>query len=165
MSVFDLWLPILLAGLAVHIASTLAWVVLPHHKPEWKRLDVEDEIQDWLDAKGVAAGQYLFPHTHSSEEMASPEFKAKMEGKCRGMLVLWPKPPSMGVNIGLTILFFMLTSFVIGYLASNGVAAGAEFMNVFQFTAIAHDFRTVGGRDFYAARAGALSASNCSGVL
>ena len=44
MRVFDLTLPVLLSGLATHILSTLAWMVLPHHKPEWKVLAVQDEL-------------------------------------------------------------------------------------------------------------------------
>lgn len=41
MSVFDSRLPILLPGLATHIVSVLAWAVLPHHKPEWKKRPVQ----------------------------------------------------------------------------------------------------------------------------
>lgn len=133
MSVFDLWLPILATGIATHIASTLAWTVLPHHKPEWKKLPVEDELQDWLDAKNVPAEQYLFPHTHDAEEMQSDEFKNKMQNKCRGMLVLWPQPVSMGAAIGKTLAFFFVAAFMVGYLASLASLDGS-FMDVFRFT-------------------------------
>jgi hypothetical protein len=32
--VFDLWMPIVLSGIAVFIVSALAWTVFPHHKKE-----------------------------------------------------------------------------------------------------------------------------------
>ncbi|MEM8864431.1 MAG: hypothetical protein AAGF31_02660 [Planctomycetota bacterium] len=133
MTVYELWLPILLGGLAVHVASTIAWIVLPHHKPDWQKLPVEDEFQDWIAERGVPAGQYLVPHATDGAEMQSDAFQEKMQGKCRGMLVLWSTPPNMGANIGLTLAFFMVSTFVIGYLASLGVPRGAEFLDVFQF--------------------------------
>jgi hypothetical protein len=132
MSVFDLWLPILLSGLATHVISTLAWMVLPHHKPDWKKLPVEDEFQDWLDEKGVSPDQYLFPHTHDPKEMKSDSFKQK-QGKCRGMLVLWSTPPNMGVNIAQTLAFFFVAAFLIAYVASLGLSKGASFLDVFRF--------------------------------
>ena len=62
MSVFDLWLPILLAGLATHVFSTLAWTVLPHHKPEIKGLgDKEEELMDLVERSGLACGHVPVP--------------------------------------------------------------------------------------------------------
>ena len=134
MSVFELWLPILLSGLATHVISTLAWMVLPHHKPEWRKLPVEDEFQDWLDQKEVAPNQYIFPHSDDPAEMKSDSFKQK-QGKCRGMLVLWPTPPNMAVNIAQTLAFFFVAAFLIAYLASLGLSKGSSFLQVFQFVA------------------------------
>lgn len=133
MSVFDLWLPILATGIATHIASTIAWMALPHHKPEWRKLPVEDELQDWLDSKNVAAEQYLFPHTHDPEVMKSEDFQHKMQSKCRGMLILWPEPVNMGAAIGKTLAFFFVAAFMIGYLTSLASLDGS-FMDVFRFT-------------------------------
>lgn len=137
MVVYELWLPILLAGLATHVAATLAWTVLPHHKPEWGRVNSEDELLDWLAAKGVPPGQYLFPYAEDGAEMKSETYQEKSKGKCHGMLFVWPRPANMGLNIVLTLTFFLVTSFVIGYLASNGLERGATFMNVFQFVTTA----------------------------
>jgi len=136
MTVWELWLPILLTGLATHILSTIAWTVLPHHKPEWKKLPVEDELIEFIDTKNVPADQYIFPFSQDPQEMKSEQFKAK-QGKCRGMLVLWPTPPHMGQAIGLTLAFFFVAAFVIAYLASLGLPRGASFLDVFQFVTTA----------------------------
>lgn len=125
MTVFDLWLPILLTGLATHIASTIAWMALPHHKPEWQKLSAEDELLGLLSDRQVPAGQYLFPWAHDGAEMNSPEYKTKV-ATCRGTLILWPSPPNMGKAIGLTLGFFMLTAFLIGYLAATAFRPGVE---------------------------------------
>ena len=142
MSVLDLWLPILLAGLATHFASVAAWMVLSHHKPEWKGLDAgvggaEDGLLDLLDEKKVPPGQYLFPHYDDYKEQATPEFKQKMETRCRGMLLLWPSPPNMGKAIALTFSFFMVAALVIGYLASIAFAPGASKEEVFRLVFVA----------------------------
>ena len=34
MTVYQLWLPIVATGVATRVWSTLAWTILPHHKPE-----------------------------------------------------------------------------------------------------------------------------------
>lgn len=124
MTVFDLWLPILLAGLATHIASTIAWTVLPHHKPEWKPLPAEDDLLDLLDAKQVTAAQYLFPYCDDQKQMASAEYKEKVLTRCRGMLILWPTPPNMAMQILKTLAYFLVAAFLIGYIASIAFPAG-----------------------------------------
>ncbi len=126
MTVFDLWLPILLAGLATHIASTIAWTVLPHHKPEWNPLPQpdEDDLLDFLDDKQVAVGQYIFPYCHDQKQMASPAYQEKVKTRCRGMLVLWPTPPNMGKQILLTLAYFFVAAFLIGYIASIAFPPG-----------------------------------------
>ncbi|MEQ1828197.1 MAG: hypothetical protein ABL921_19715 [Pirellula sp.] len=132
MSVFDLWLPILLAGLASHVLSTIAWTVLPHHKPEWNRLPIENELQDLVQKHNVAPNQFMFPFAASGAECQTEEFKQK-QAKCTGMLVLWSSPLHMGKAIGFTLAFFLVAAFVMGYLGSIALKPGAPFMRVFQF--------------------------------
>lgn len=127
--VWDLWLPILLAGLAVHIASTIAWTALPHHKPEWTPLPNEDATLKRLSELGIPAGQYMFPHHGASVE-------AQKLG-CTGFLVKWAQPASMGQNILFTLLYFLFISFTLGYLASIVLPIGAEFKQVFRFVGTA----------------------------
>ena len=136
MSVFDLWIPIVAAGLATHILSTLAWTVSPHHKQEYQKLPNEDEIQDALAAKNVTEGQFMFPFAQDGKEMNSDEYKAK-QGKCTGLLILWGKPVNMGIAIVQTLTFFMIVAFVIAYLASLALPKGDTFMHVFQFVTTA----------------------------
>lgn len=127
--VWDLWLPILLAGLAVHIASTIAWTALPHHKPEWISLPDQDSMIQRIKGLKLPAGQYVFPH-----QGASPE---SQKSGCQGMLIQWAQPASMGQNVLLTLLYFLFISFTLGYLASIVLPVGAEFKQVFRFVGTA----------------------------
>lgn len=132
MSVFELWLPILLAGLATHILSTLFWTVSPHHKPDWNRLPIEDEFLELVSSRQVPANQYVFPYCGSGAEMQSEAFKAK-QAKCTGMLVLWGAPVHMGAAIVKTLAFFLLAAFSVAYVASLALQKGAGFAEVFRF--------------------------------
>lgn len=136
MTVYDLWLPILASGLATHVLSTLAWMVMPHHKPEWQKLPVEDELHNLFTKHQTQAGQFIFPFARDTKEQNSPDYQNKV-GKCRGMLILWATPPNMGKAIGLTLLSFFVIAFVIGYLASIGLQRGADFTKVVQFVSTA----------------------------
>jgi len=136
MTVYDLWVPVLGTGIATHVMSTLAWTVMPHHKPEWQGLPEEDEFLDLVEKNSIAPGQYLYPYAENPAEMKSEEYQEKMK-RCRGTITVWAKPPNMGIAIGQTLLFFLVTAFLIGYLASLALAPGAEFMKVFQFATTA----------------------------
>jgi putative effector of murein hydrolase LrgA (UPF0299 family) len=44
---------------------------------------------------------------------------------------------SMGRNLGLTFVYFLVVSFCLAYLAQLHIPAGADFMTVFRFVATA----------------------------
>lgn len=137
MTVWELWLPILVAGVATHIFSTLAWTVLPHHKPEMQGLNENEAgLTDLLVSSSVAPGAYLFPFPADMKGCSSEEFKQK-QARCTGELVIWERPINMGAAIAKTLTFFLVTAFVIGYLASFSVPRGAEFLPVFRFATTA----------------------------
>ncbi|TWT96624.1 hypothetical protein Pla108_23930 [Botrimarina colliarenosi] len=126
-SLADIWLPILVAGLATHVLSTLAWTVLPHHRSEWGHLGF-GPIDDAAKSLGAQPdGQYVLT--------ADPN--CKDPSKARGMLIYWPHEPSMGANIGMTLAFFMAAAFTIGYLATIGLHKETPLVDVFRFTATA----------------------------
>ncbi len=134
MGIEQLWLPILLSGLATHIYSTLAWMLLPHHKPEWNRLPVEQELLELLNRHQVPPNQYMFPFAANGNEAGTPEFKTRQA--CSGMLIRWATPLNMGAAIGKTLAFFMVAAACIGYLA--GLAIPTPSADA------AHVFRVVG---------------------
>lgn len=133
----SLWLPIVLSGVALFFASWLAWMMLPHHKKEWTGLANEDAVMGAIKNAGVAPGQYVFPFADCSAGMASAEFKAKMQAGPNGSLIVWSGPCSMGRNLTCTVLFFLMVSFVIAYLAAMAIAPGADRWFVFRFVGTA----------------------------
>ncbi len=132
----SLWLPIIVSAVVVHVASAIAWMFLPHHKPDWKRLPNEEQTLDKLRSENIPAGQYIFPYIEPSE-MKKPESQARYEAGPHGTLNLWPGKPSMGRNMLLTFLFFVVTSIFVAYLASRALDPGAPYLDVFQIVGTA----------------------------
>ncbi len=127
MNILDLWLPILVAGIAVHIACTIAWTVLPHHKTEWIRLPL-GPLDDAMPAAGAEIGkQYVL--TETGTDINSPD------AKCLGTLILRERSPSMGENIAMTICYFLFMSTIIGYLCSVTMTVETPKLDIFRFTA------------------------------
>jgi hypothetical protein len=136
-SVASLWLPVVVSGVALFFASWMAWMVLPHHKAEWKGVPNEEALLAALKNVGVPPGQYMFPHAKTPADYKNEAFLAKVKAGPRGTLTLWSAPPSMGFNMLCTVLFFVVANFVIAYLAGQVIAPGADKMKVFQFVGTA----------------------------
>ena len=74
----ELWMPIGVATVLVFFASFMAWMVLPHHRSDWKRVNDEDGLMNELKRQKLGSGQYSFPHCESPAAMKDPAWQAKM---------------------------------------------------------------------------------------
>ena len=81
-SIFSLWLPILLSAVIVWIGGAILWMVFPHHKTDFKGLPDEEAARAALMPQKIPAGQYDFPHIPSPDAVHDPEAKRKFaEGR------------------------------------------------------------------------------------
>jgi hypothetical protein len=78
----------------------------------------------------------MFPGHSSPAEMQSEEFQRKYAAGPRGVLTILPQV-NMGKNLGLTFAYFLVVSFLLGYLATIAVKPGESFMEVFRFVSTA----------------------------
>ena len=141
-----LWLPILLSAVAVFFGSFVMWMVLPHHKSEWKALPDEDGIMNALREQDVAApGQYVFPHCATNDEMKDPAFIKKYSEGPSGMMIVRPKGGwKMGKSLGQSFLYNVLLTTIAAYLATIALPRGADSGTVFRFIATAVWFGCAG---------------------
>lgn len=113
-----LWLPIVVSAAAVWITSCLAWMVIGHHKKDWKTIPNEGEFIDAVARMGISQGSYGFPEFRRCEGMDKAE-KMKlwedMQKRPMGLLRVWG-PINMGKNMVLTLLVYFVVSVLIGYL-------------------------------------------------
>ena len=106
-----LWLPILVCSIILQIASTLAWIVSPHHKPDYVRHPEEDQLMELIRSSKAPVGQqYMFPFAEHSE-LKDEAVIARYKAGPWGLLNVWPCQPKMGKNIFLTFVFFLVTTF------------------------------------------------------
>jgi hypothetical protein len=135
-SLASLWLPIVISGVVLFFASWLAWMVIGHHKADWKTLPNEEQFTAMCRGD-IEPGQYMFPNCPTAEEYKSEAFKEKMKTGPHGALYIWSPDINMGFNMLLTWLLFTAISLVIAYLAGMVIPPGAERGFVFRFVATA----------------------------
>lgn len=129
-----LWIPILVSGIAIFIASAIAWVVLPHHKSEWQRLGCENDVMDAVRRGNPTAGMYAFPYAMDPTQRELPEMKAKMERGPVGYVTLrGPGAVSMGPMLVQSLAFYLVVAFFIAYVAFHAIPPGAPYLHVFRF--------------------------------
>ena len=134
----QLWLPILLSGVFVFVASSVIHMALQIHKKDFQKLPNEDQLLAAMRAGGVKPGQYMFPCAGSMKEMSTPEMIAKMnQGPVGNMNVL----PSGQFNLGKSLLQWFVLSLAVSacaaYVAGLGLAAGTDPVLVFRVTSAA----------------------------
>lgn len=129
----SLWLPVLLAAMAVFVASSVIHLLLGYHRSDVRKLDKEDEIMDALRRFNIAPGDYMLPHAGSPEGMKKPEFIEKLnKGPVVSMTVWSPGSVNMGKSLLQWFLFCVLVGIFTAYLAGRVLGPGAAFARVLQ---------------------------------
>jgi hypothetical protein len=133
----SLWLPIVVSAVAVFIASSIVWMVLPHHRSDYKELPDEDGMRDTLRRMAVPRGMYTVPHCNHGPEMKDPAFQAKVKEGPWAWMIVWDRWPNMGKALGTWIAYLLVVSLFVAYIGANALPAGSEFARVFQVTGAA----------------------------
>ena len=150
-SLTQLWIPILMSGVLVFIASSLIHMVFKWHNADYNALSNEDEVRAAVTRGNPAPGQYVIPHCADMKQMGSPEMTKKFTEGPVAMLVLKASgPPAMGAALGQWFAFVIAISFSAAYIASRTLAAGTDYLQV---------FRVVGAVTFLAYAAGSFPAA------
>lgn len=129
----DLWLPILLATVAVFFTSFVSWMVLGLHWADWRKVAKEEELRAALGDLKLSPGRYMFPYPASKAECGSKEFAEKRGSGVVGMMTVFSPGGGMGLQLGLTFGLFLLVNTTLAYLAGIGLKPGAGFVTVFRF--------------------------------
>ncbi|NND59836.1 MAG: hypothetical protein HKN49_06160 [Gammaproteobacteria bacterium] len=129
-SLFSLWLPVVLSAVACWIAGAIIWMVLPHHKNDFGRVPDEDATRNAL--QGIAPGQYTIPHIADPAKVSDAD-KAKFDqGPVAYVTAVENGFPAMGKKLLLQMLFLLIVSDIVAYVAAYSLPAGAGYLQVFQ---------------------------------
>src|SRR5262245_47966060 len=130
-SLAQLWLPILLSAVAVWLWAFLSWAILPIHKGDFTGVPNEDEFLKALRGLNLTRGNYGFPHCGSHAQRNDPAFVEKWKAGPAGMINVWNPNPSMGGNMIMTFVVYLIVSLLIGYVGAAADLHGG-FMKIFQ---------------------------------
>ncbi len=126
-----LWLPIVLSAAAVWVASAVVWMAMPHHKKDWTALPDEAAFYRAFEALKLPPGNYGFPDCKDKAKRNDPEVKRRWEAGEMGLVSVWGKM-SMGRNMIVTFLIYVVVSFLVAYLGAAVVKPGTDFASAFK---------------------------------
>ena len=128
-----LWLPILVSTVLVFVASSLVWMVLPHHRSDVKGLADEAAVMEAIGKQSPAPGLYNFPHAPNPKAMGDPAFQEKLKKGPVGMLSVWPSGPiNMGKSMGQWIVYVLVVSVIVAYVTGRTLGPGVHYLAVFR---------------------------------
>ena len=133
-SLTALWLPIVLSGVLVFIASSIIHMALGWHNGDFKKFPAEDAVLDALRPFQLPSHDYVAPRPASMKEMSSPEYQAKAARGPRVMLTVLPAENSMPRNLALWFVYSLVVAGFAAYVAGTLLGPGAEYMTVFRVT-------------------------------
>ncbi len=143
-SLVDLWLAVLLAGVLCWVASALIHMLIKYHNADYKKLPNENAVAKVLGEQSPEPALYTLPHCIDMKEMGDESMQQKFNDGPVAMISVLPNGmPPMGKLLGQQILFFIVGAGLIGYLATLSLSAGADYMTVFRHVFVA-SFLTYG---------------------
>ena len=131
----DLWMPILVSAAICFVWAAIAWMALPHHKTEWKRLPSEPDVLDALRKSMPPPGLYAFPFARGAD-MNRPDIKTAMEKGPVGFVTIGPSGAmNMGKMMAQSVVFYLVTSTLAAYVAwhaAPGSHLGVPYLTTFR---------------------------------
>jgi hypothetical protein len=132
-SLFTLWLPILLSAVIVFIVSSIIHMVSPWHKNDYPMMENQDAVMDALRPLNIAPGDYMVPRPKDMKDMRSPEFMAKMnKGPKVIMTVLPTGMPGMAKNLVGWFIYSVVVNIFAAYVTSRAVWGAGTYLGVFR---------------------------------
>ena len=129
----ELWLPIVVSAVAAFMLSALFWTAMPHHKKDWKTLPNEEAVHAALRVSPPAPGQYVIPFVFDPKLRDDPVRKEKVARGPNGFLTVIPSgTPAMGPMMTKSLIYNLIVSGLVAYVAWHALGTGAEYLDVFR---------------------------------
>lgn len=122
-----LWLPVLLTGVFVFIASSLIHMVFKWHNSDYGKLANEDEVRMVVRAGKPSPGQYVFPHCIDMKQMQEEATMSKfIEGPIGFLTIRKSGPPTMGPALLMWFVFTVLIAAFAALIVVQGLGLQAN---------------------------------------
>ena len=116
-SILPLWLPTVVASVAVFLASFVIHMVVKWHQHDQKALPNEGAVADAM--RGTPPGEYRMPFASSMQEMRTPAFHEKMKRDPIAIIGIAPYTPDLGFKkaLGLWFVYILVISWLSSHIA------------------------------------------------
>jgi hypothetical protein len=134
MSLFQLWLPVLVSAIGVFFASSLIHMVFKWHNSEYRALPNEDEVRKVIGSANLSAGLYSTPHCTDMKDMQGEAMQEKFRtGPVALITVRTPGAPAMGKYLVQWFILNIVVAALGGLLAlqTMGIAANPHYAGHF----------------------------------
>jgi hypothetical protein len=137
-SLFALWLPILLSAVATFVISSVIHMVLKYHNSDFAKLPDEEKIMDALRPFQTPPGEYVYPHCTDNKERGSEAFKKRIAAGPVGFVTVLPNAePGMGASLVQWFIYSVVVGIFAAYVARLSLPAGTEYQLVSRVTGAA----------------------------
>jgi hypothetical protein len=130
----SLWLPVVVAAVAVWIVSAILHMALKYHMADYKKLPDEETVAGALRKESLAPGYYFLPYAMGSSMKDPAVIKRFQDGPVAFLTVLRNGPPAFGKSLVQWLLLCFLVSFVIAYVARHTLTPATDGMTVLRVT-------------------------------
>jgi hypothetical protein len=117
-SVMSLWMPILVAAVAVFLASSVVHMVLKYHNNDFRSVPDESAAMAAVGALKLEPGDYVFPFAGGPDAMKDPAFVEKLNAGPSVAMTVLPKDDRMGTLLGQWFVFCVVSLFA-AYVAGS----------------------------------------------
>jgi hypothetical protein len=125
--------PILASAALVFVVSSLIHMVIKWHQSDYRKLPNEEEVRAVLKRSAAAPGQYIVPHCKDSKDACSPEMAQKFAEGPNLVMHLRPNAPmQLGPFLGKWVLYTVVVSALVAYVARIALPAGTDYLQVFR---------------------------------
>jgi hypothetical protein len=131
----SLWIPVVVATVAVFVISSVLHMALKYHRADYKALPNEDAVRELLGKGSLARGLYQLPYCVDGKAMQEPAQKAKYEkGPVAMITIIENGVPSLPKYLGQWFVFSFLISFISAYVARHTLHPGSDSILVMRIT-------------------------------
>jgi hypothetical protein len=117
-SIGALWLPILLSAILVFVVTFLLWMVSPHHRTDWTKLEDRGVMAALKQAGLPPEGQYQFN-----------QGRGAVPGEHSGFLILFKS--NMPKSLPLSLFHNLVVSTAVAFVGARLLPPGSSFAEVF----------------------------------
>ena len=132
-----LWLPIVLAAVAVFFVSSAMHTVLRYHWNDFRAVPNQNAALEALRGLNLPSGDYALPKAENVQQLRGPEFQALYR---RGPVLLMNVADGRRLAIHKNLLqwfaYLLVVGFCCAYIAGRELPAGADYLTVFRLVGL-----------------------------